>query len=141
MDGQNFNNGYNQQQQQQPYGQPQQPYGQPQQPYGQPYNPYGAPYGQPGMPEPNKPSGLSIAGLVIGIITIVSSCVLNWISGLIGLVSLILSIVGQAKNKSSLGLAAIIVSAVGMVLGILFFIFYAYIITTTGELFGYSIYR
>ena len=122
MDGQNFNNGYNQpQQQQQPYGQPQQPYGQP----------YGAPYGQPGMPQPDKASGLSLAGLIIGIVAIVSACILSWISSFIGLVGLILSIIGQVKNKTKLGLAAIIVSAAGIVVGIIFFVVYAYILVST----------
>ena len=131
MDGQNFNNGYNQpQQQQQPYGQPQQPYGQP----------YGAPYGQPGMPgmpQPDKASGLSVAGLVIGIVAIVSACILSWVSCMIGLVGLILAIIGQVKNKTKLGLAAIIVSAAGIVVGIIFFVVYAYILVTAGDAFGY----
>lgn len=133
MDGQNFNNGYNQpQQQQQPYGQPQQPYGQ--QPYGQPY---GAPYGQPGMPQPDKASGLSVAGLIVGIVAIVSACILSWVSSFIGLVGLILAIIGQVKNKTKLGLAAIIVSAAGIVVGIIFFVVYAYILVTAGDAFGY----
>lgn len=116
MDGQNFNNGY---EQQPVYQQPVQQM--PQQPY----------------QEPRKAHGLSIAGLVVGIIAIVSSCVLSWISALIGAVALILAIIGQVKNKSGLGLAAIIVSAAGIVCGVVFFFVYAYVLVSAGNVFGY----
>ena len=120
MDGQNFNNGYDQQPAQQMLQQP--VYQQPT--YQQPYQ------------EPKKVHGLSIAGLVVGIIAIVSSCIFNWISALIGVVALILAIVGQVKKKSGQGLAAIIASAAGIVCGVVFFFVYAYILVSAGNLFG-----
>lgn len=131
MDGQNVNNEFDQQpvpqadqpvyqqQEQQPvYQQQDQPvYQQPvyQQPtYQQAYAPQ----------EPvksNKANGLSIAGLIVGIVSICLFC-LSWIGSLIGVVGLILAIIGQVKNKSKLGVAAIIVSSVGIVAGILFLV-------------------
>lgn len=115
MDGQNFNNGV----EQQPV-------------YQQPYQ---------AQPQPGKAHGLSIAGLVVGIVAIVSSCIFSWISALIGVVALILAIVGQVKSKSKLGLAAIIVSAVGIVCGVVFFFVYAYILVSGANGIGsYSYY-
>lgn len=78
-------------------------------------------------------SGLSIAGLVIGITAILSSCVLNWISVVIAVVGLILAIIGQIKSKSGLGIAAIIVSALGIVFGIFFFCLYMYILLNLND--------
>lgn len=158
MDGQNFNNGYEQsgqqgqngyvqstngqppvyqQQGQNPYGQNpynqnpynnQSPYGQNvygQNAYGQPY-PQGM-YGQPAYQQPGQISGLLIAGLVFGILGLVSSFILNWISALLALVGLVLSIIGQALKKSRLGVAAIILSVLGILAGVGFFILYLYI--------------
>ncbi|HKM35435.1 MAG TPA: hypothetical protein VJY54_11915 [Lachnospiraceae bacterium] len=130
MDGQNVNNEFNQQpvpqadqpvyqqQEQQPVyqQQEQQPVYQQEQPvYQQPV--YQQPYAPQVPVNPNKASGLSIAGLIVGIVSICLFC-LNWIASLIGLVGLILAIIGQVKSKSKLGVAAIIVSAVGIVTGI-----------------------
>lgn len=129
MDGQNFNNGSEQQpvsqtpeqpvftQQQPVYQQPQYEQSAYQQPaYEQPV------YQQGTVPAKNKAHGLSIAGLVIGIVSICLCC-MNWVGALIGLVGLILAIIGQVKRKSGLGLAAIIVSAAGMVLGLAMLVF------------------
>lgn len=159
MDGQNFNNDFSQQQtpqapeqpnyqqpmyQQPNYQQPmyQQPdYQQPgyqQSPYQQmPEQPvYQQPYAVP-VQSTNSTSGLSIAGFVIGIVALVSSCILSWISVLIGLVGLILAIVGQVKKKSGMGVAAIIVSAIGIVLGIVFFCVYMYVIVNDPSYYRY----
>lgn len=112
MDGQNFNNESNNQQtgQQQPvYQQPVQQYQQYQQPV----------YQQTTGPVSGKANGLSIAGLVVGIVSICLFC-MSWLGSLIGVVGLVLAIVGQVKNKSKLGIAAIVVSAIGVALGLIF---------------------
>ncbi len=107
MDGQNFNNDTNQQ----PIQQTEQPVYQ-QQPAYQ--------YAQAPV-DPNKASGLSIAGLVVGIVSICLFC-LSWVGSFIGLVGLVLAVIGQIKKKTKLGMAAIIVSALGLVAGIVMLI-------------------
>ncbi len=138
---------YNQQQQvQNPYGQTygQNPYGQ--NPYGQnPYgqNPYGQngygqqpyAYGQNGYRQPQKQiSGWSIAGFIIGTLGLVSSFILSWISALLAVVGLVLSIVGQALKKSGFGVAAIILSVLGILAGAGFFILYLSILSNSNDL-------
>ena len=166
MDGQNFNNNFSGQQssqtpeqpnyQQQGYQQPnyQQGYQQPnyqqgyqQQMYQQPnyeqnayqqmpeQNMYQQPYAVP--VQTTSTSGLSIAGFVIGILALLSSCVLSWISALIGIVGLILSIIGQVKKKSGMGIAAIIVSAISIVVAIIFFCIYMYVIVNDPSYYRY----
>lgn len=120
---------------QNPYGQNgygQNPYGQ--NPYGQ--NGYGQPYcyGQPYQPQ-RQISGWSIAGFIIGTLGLVSSFILNWISALVAIVGLVLSIVGQALKKSGMGVAAIILSVLGVLAGIGFFILYLSLLTGSGEFF------
>lgn len=98
--------------------------------YGQPY-PQGM-YGQPVYQQPRQISGLSIAGLVLGILGLVSSFILNWVSALIALVGLVLSIIGQAMKKSGLGIAAIILSVLGLLAGVGFFVWYLHILSQNG---------
>ncbi len=132
---------YNQQQQaqnsygQNPYGQNgygQNGYGQ--NGYGQ--NGYGQPpyaYGQNGYGQPQKQiSGWSIAGFIIGTLGLVSSFLLSWISALVAVVGLVFSIVGQALKKSGFGVAAIILSVLGILAGVGFFILYLFILSNGG---------
>lgn len=165
MDGQNFNNnfsgqqpsqtpeqpnyqqqGYQQGYQQQGYQQPNYQQGYQQQMYQQGYeqnayqqmpeqNMYQQPYAVP--VQTTGTSGLSIAGFVIGILAFLSSCILSWISALIGIVGLILSIIGQVKKKSGMGVAAIIVSAISIVVAIVFFCVYMYVIVNDPSFYRY----
>lgn len=134
---------YNQPQQvQNPYGQNpygQNPYGQNgygQNGYNQPPYPYGQnPYGQNPYGQPQKQiSGWSIAGFIIGTLALVSSVIFSWISALIGVVGLVFSIVGQALKKSGMGVAAIILSALGILAGIGFLVLYLFILSNNGDL-------
>lgn len=141
-------NPYNQQQN--PYNQPQNPYNQPQNPYNQQQNPYNqqqnlynqqqnpynqqqnpyqqqAPYGQQAayggyyQPYPQRQStGMAVASLVLGIISILISFFSMLIFPLIiPLIGLILGIVYKTKHYSvgkGLSTAGIITSAIGLVL-------------------------
>ena len=62
------------------------------------------------------------------------SFILNWISALIALVGLVLSIIGQALKKSGLGVAAIILSILGILAGVGFLIFYLTLFSQSGDL-------
>ena len=72
--------------------------------------------------EPTGSNGLGIAGMVIGIVSIVLSFVLSIIIILFPVVGLILSLC--SKGKKGIKIAGIITNAVGIVLSISVFIFY-----------------
>lgn len=90
MDGQNFNN------QQPVYQQPayQQPAG-------------GAP-----VPTGDKPNGMSIASLVLGIVGIVVGCCSGLFGLILGIIGVVLGVLGNKNNKTKFGTAALIVSIV-----------------------------
>lgn len=70
----------------------------------------------------NQQSGLGIAGMIIGIIALLLSCIL--IGGFIGIVGLILSIVGvsQKNKKTGMAVAGIVLNAVAIVIMIIMFV-------------------
>lgn len=110
MDGQNFNNVYEQQQNGQPVY-----YQQPVQQNGQYY--YQQPVYQPQPPQ--KSNGKAIASLVLSIISLV--CIFfSWslVMGLIGIVcsviGLVLGIMANKENKSGMATAGIVMSAIGL---------------------------
>ncbi|MCR5210307.1 MAG: DUF4190 domain-containing protein [Lachnospiraceae bacterium] len=65
----------------------------------------------------NKPNGLQIAALVLGIISIVCCCC-GLLDSVFAVIGLILAIVGNQKNKAGLGKAALIISIIGLVLSV-----------------------
>lgn len=68
--------------------------------------------------------GLSVAGMVLGIVSIVCCGLIGIICGIVGLV---LSIVALKNNRPGRGMAiaGLVCSAVGVVAGIIYLIFYA----------------
>jgi hypothetical protein len=116
MDENNFNQApqqpnFNQAPQQPNFNQPQQPnFNQaPQQPnFNQP-----PVYNNPTPPAPGK--GLSIASMVLGIVSIVLCCIYG---GVLGIPGLILGIIGMKNNPQSKGMAiaGIITSIIGIVI-------------------------
>lgn len=145
---QNMNRQYNQNMQagQNPYTNPGPQYGQPSQnTYNQGYNPnmgqpnYNSPYMQNqyqnyGSPYPynngfnmqpeKKSSGLSIASMVLGIISIVTFCYFI-VSIPCGVLGLIFGIVAKSKGSGGQGmaLAGIITSSIGLLITVLFMIY------------------
>lgn len=70
-------------------------------------------------PEVKKADGLSIAGLVVGVVSIPLSCCV-WACGLpVAIVALVLSIVGMKKQKCGLATAALVVSIIGFAICII----------------------
>lgn len=121
----------------QPNGQPpygQQPYAQQpyaQQPYGQ--QPYAQqPYGQPGQPGGQPPAktgnGLGLAALIVGGVAFIGAFIpfVNFATGLLAFVGLVLGIIALfLKNKSKgLAIAGTAVSLVAMILSIVLAITY-----------------
>ncbi len=85
MDGQNFNN-------QQPV--------------------YQQPAGGAPVPAGDKPNGMSIASLVLGIVGIVVGCCSGLFGLILGIIGVVLGVLGNKNNKTKFGTAALIVSIV-----------------------------
>ena len=160
---QNMNRQYNPNMQpgQNPYSNPGPQYGQPgQNPYNQGYNPnmgqpnYNSPYMQNqyqnyGNPYPynngfnmqpeRKGSGLSIASMVLGIISLVTFCYFI-VSIPCAVLSLIFGIVAKSKGSGGQGmaLAGIITSSIGLLFTVLFIIYAISIGEATTNHYGFS---
>ena len=81
--------------------------------------------------------GLSIASLVLGILSLCASGVI-WCGGILGLVGLILGILGINTRGKSMAIAGIILSAIGLVLTIVFrVIFRGLLLTILRQRFGF----
>lgn len=85
---------------------------------------YGASvYSQSTVTEEQKTPGLAIGALVMGIVSIVLSCCCG--SGIIfAIAGLIMAIVANKKQKSGVGTAALICSIVGIVFNAIMLIYY-----------------
>ena len=148
-----------------PYGQPQQnsnPYGQPQQniPYNQPYQQYNGQTGtynqqniptqgyvppQYGMPynpysPQNQSTGMAVASLVLGILSIVLSLFMFSFPPLflLPIIGLVLGIVFKSKHLpvgKGLSTAGIITSVLGLILPIVLVIIVAVLLVTHGDIF------
>ena len=77
---------------------------------------------------PVTTNGLQIAGLVLGILAIVSC----WFYGLFGIIfgiaGLICSILGNKKGKTGVGTAGLICSIIGIILGVIGLIYYVVVL-------------
>ena len=78
----------------------------------------------------NKSNGLSIGGLVLGIISLVMAVfgalflgIFGYIAAILtGIVGIILSVLGKKKNPSGAATAGLVLSLIGLILGAIFFI-------------------
>lgn len=74
------------------------------------------------IPQPemdNSTNGLQTAGLVLGILSIVSNCC-SWIFGIIfGIIGLIMSIMGNKTSKNGIGTAGLVCSILGLIFSII----------------------
>lgn len=118
MDGQNFQNGQNEQSTQNIYTQGTGNYQDNTSQYG------GSMYTSPVTDEPsNTTPGMSIAGLVMGIVSIVLTCCCG--GGIIfGIAGLIMSISGNKQNQTGVGTAGLVCSIIGIVLNIFSIIYW-----------------
>ena len=86
------------------------------------------PYQAPVDEVPVTTNGLQIAGLVCGILAIVSC----WCYGIFGIVfgiaGLICSIIGNKKGKTGVGTAALVCSIIGLILGVVALIYFVVVI-------------
>ena len=99
-----------------------------QQPMAQPVQQYAQPVAQPvyvqpvvAMPaQPRKSSGMAIAGLVMGILTLIFCWVpfLSWILGLLGLIFSIIGIAKKNGGAKGAAIAGLILTILGAIVGI-----------------------
>ena len=94
------------------------------------------PYQAPVENEPVKANGLQIAGLVCGILAIVSCWCYGIVGIILGIVGLICSILGNKKGKTGLGTAALICSIVGIILSVVALIYFIVVIGAAFSMMG-----
>ena len=80
-------------------------------------------YGNVPPVEEKKTPGASVASLILGISGILLDCCCG-VGSLFGLIGLILGIVGNRNQKSGVGTAGIICSAIALVIGVLMIIYF-----------------
>lgn len=84
------------------------------------------PYQQPVPPEgPKKTDPLAIVSLVLGIASIVMGCCIPILSIALGIGGIICSVMSSKKQKSGLATAGIVCSIIGIVVGVIMWIFNA----------------
>lgn len=69
--------------------------------------------------EKKNTSGLSVASMVCGILSIVFACCIPYMGIILSIVGLVLGIISQKKQKNGFSLAGIITSAFGLAFGII----------------------
>lgn len=94
------------------------------------------PYQAPADEAPVTTNGLQIAGLVCGILAIVSCWCYGIFGVIFGVVGLICSIIGNKKGKTGVGVAALACSIVGLILGVIALIYYVVVIGAAFSLMG-----
>ena len=86
-------------------------------------------YQQPPVEEgPSKANGLQVAGLILGILGIVTCCCYGIVGFIFSVIGLILSIVGNKRGKNGVGTAALVCSIIGLILSVIASIYYGYVI-------------
>ena len=79
----------------------------------------GMPGGASMNEEKKNTSGLSVASMVCGILSIVFACCIPYMGIILSIVGLVLGIISQKKQKNGFSLAGIITSAFGLAFGII----------------------
>ena len=94
------------------------------------------PYQAPVDEAPVTTNGLQIAGLVCGILAIVSC----WCYGIFGIVfgiaGMICAIIGNKKGKTGVGTAALICSIIGLILGVIALIYFVIVLGAAFSMLG-----
>lgn len=95
----------------------------------QAYPPYGGnPYGPYGMPAPSPRNGMGMAGMVLGIISVVLF-ITSWIAVILGILAIVFSAIGRGRVKQGLATnsgqakAGLICGIIGTILGVAALIF------------------
>lgn len=84
----------------------------------------------------NKANGLQVAGLICGILAICACWCYGVVSIILGIAGLICAITGNSRNKSGVGIGALVCSIIGLVLGIASLIYYIWAFQYLNEI-GY----
>lgn len=69
--------------------------------------------------EPKQTNALAIVSLVLGIASIVLGCCTGWVGLVCGIAGIVCAVISKKQGKSSLGTAGLVCSIIGLVLSIL----------------------
>lgn len=75
----------------------------------------------------NKASGIQVASLVLGILSICLCCCYGLPSLIMGIIGLVCGIKGNKESKNGVGTAGIICSVIGIIFGFFSLIYYIFI--------------
>lgn len=86
------------------------------------------------VPEPEEGPGYAIAGMVCGILSIVICCCQFYVSGVLAIVGLVLSIIALRGKKPGKGMAiaGVICSAIGLVMALILVVGQIFMLTHPG---------
>lgn len=77
---------------------------------------------------PKSSNGLQIAGLVLGILGIVTCCCYGIVGIILSIAGLVCSILGNKEGKTGIGTAGFVCSIIGIIFGVISLIYYIIII-------------
>lgn len=75
-----------------------------------------------------KASGIQIASLVLGILSICLCCCYGLPSIILGIIGLVCAIKGNKENKHGIGIAGLVCSIIGLIAGVCMLIYYVVVI-------------
>lgn len=83
-------------------------------------------YGAPGQGQPGQStSGVQVAGLVLGILSIVTCCFYGVPGLILGIIGLVCAIKGRKHSRSGIGTAGLVCSIIGLVFSVISTIYWA----------------
>lgn len=91
--------------------------------------PYTQSYAYDAQPAPQKTPGLAIAGLVLGILSILLACCYGF-GAFLGIPGIICAALSKKKGKSGIGTAGLICSIIGTIFSVIAIIYYVAVIGT-----------
>lgn len=90
----------------------------------------------PKEPQQPRSNGKAIAALVLGICSIVFSCLIPILGILLGIVAIVFAVLSNKEGKSNMALAGMITGISGIVIGIIMWIINIVILTSVGNAFS-----
>lgn len=100
-------------------------------------NPYYANYGAPQNSRSNETTGLGVASLVMGILTLLTLCCFFPLAPIFGIIGIILYVIDRKNSSSGVSKAGFICSLIGTILSVLVIIFVVVIVVIAAAMPAY----
>lgn len=84
------------------------------------------------MPEEKKTNVLAIISLVLGILSIITSCCYVYAGLVLGIAGLVCAILSKKQGKSGLGTAGLVCSIIGLVFSVILIILVVFVYASVG---------